>query len=101
MPYALPIFTTMTMMKVGIVGAGTMGAGIAQVAAMAGHEVLLYDSRPEAIVSARDGLLRILNRLAEKGKITDQEAKAVFGRIYFLDQLSGMKDAGLVVEAIV
>jgi 3-hydroxybutyryl-CoA dehydrogenase len=91
----------MTLMKVGIVGAGTMGAGIAQVATMAGHEVLLYDSRPEAIVSARDGLLRILNRLAEKGKITDQEAKAVFGRIYFLEQLSGMKDAGLVVEAIV
>ncbi len=87
--------------KIGVVGAGTMGTGIAQVAAMAGHEVMLFDSRPEAITAARDQLLKILNRLAEKGKITDQQAKQVFGRIYFLESLNGLKDADVIIEAIV
>ena len=92
---------TMSAISIGVIGAGTMGSGIAQVAAMAGHEVLLFDSRPEAIIATRDNLLNILNRLAEKGKITDQEVQAIFGRVYFLESIHGMKEAGLVLEAIV
>ena len=88
-------------MSIGIVGAGTMGTGIAQVAATAGHEVLLYDSQSSAVISARDNLERILNRLAEKQKISDKEAKAIFGRVYFLESISGMQKAGLIIEAIV
>lgn len=91
----------MAILKIGVVGAGTMGSGIAQVAAMAGHEVLLFDSRPEAIVTARDNLLRILNRLAEKQVITDQDAKSIFGRIYFLETMQGLRDTGLIIEAII
>jgi 3-hydroxybutyryl-CoA dehydrogenase len=87
--------------SIGIIGAGTMGSGIAQVAAMAGHEVLLYDTRPEALNAARDQLNSVLNRLVEKGKLTDQAAKAVFGRIYLLESLNGLRDAMLVIEAVV
>ena len=90
-----------TMERIGIIGAGSMGRGIAQVAAMHGHEVLLMDTRPEALTAARDFLTHILNRLAAKGKIPDDAAKEIFGRIYFVDSLSPMTDADLVIEAII
>ena len=78
-----------------------MGSGIGQVAAMAGHEVILYDSFPGAIVKARDTILASLNKLAEKNKISDQESKAIFGRIYFVDHLQSISGSDLVLEAIV
>ena len=78
-----------------------MGSGIGQVAAMAGHEVMLYDSFPNAITKARDTILPSLNKLAEKGKFTDQEAKAIFGRIYFVDQMESITESELVMEAII
>ncbi|MDX1476616.1 MAG: 3-hydroxyacyl-CoA dehydrogenase NAD-binding domain-containing protein [Saprospiraceae bacterium] len=86
---------------IGIVGAGTMGAGIAQVAATAGHEVLLTDASSEALIEARDNLIRILNRQVEKQRMTDPEAKAILGRISFVDGMTGMREAGLIIEAIV
>ncbi|HHB77920.1 MAG TPA: 3-hydroxybutyryl-CoA dehydrogenase, partial [Saprospiraceae bacterium] len=88
-------------MKIAIIGAGSMGRGIAQVAAMHGHEVLLFDKNPSALTQARDFLLKILNRLAAKGKLSDADAKEIFGRIYLVDTLSGFAEAGLVVEAII
>src|SRR5690606_3765824 len=88
-------------MKIGVVGAGTMGTGIAQVAAMAGHEVLLFDTRTDAIENARNVLRNMLTRLAEKGRIDDREAQAIFGRMYFLDSMTGLGQTGLVIEAVV
>ena len=78
-----------------------MGSGIAQVAAMHGHEVLLFDKNPDALTKARDFLLKILNRLAAKGRISDTDAKEIFGRVYFVNTLSGFAKAGLVIEAII
>ena len=78
-----------------------MGSGIAQVAAMHGHEVLLFDQNPDALTKARDFLLKILNRLAAKGRISDTDAKEIFGRVYFVDTLSSFAKAGLVIEAII
>jgi 3-hydroxybutyryl-CoA dehydrogenase len=89
------------MLKTGIIGSGSMGAGIAQVAATAGHEVLIYDNNPAALERAKNSLLGILNKLAAKGKIDDRTAKAIFGRIYFVDNLLAFTDCGLVIEAIV
>ncbi len=89
------------MLKTGIIGSGSMGAGIAQVAATAGHEVLIYDNNPAALERAKNSLLAILNKLAAKGKIDDRTAKAIFGRIYFVDNLLAFTDCGLVIEAIV
>ena len=78
-----------------------MGSGITQVAAMAGLEVILYDSFPEAHVKARDSILQSLARFAEKGKISDEEAKSIFGRIYFVDHLDAIHGSDLVIEAII
>ena len=88
-------------MKIGIIGSGSMGSGIAQVAATAGHEVYLCDKNPEALVKAREKLLKILNRLVEKGRIDDAESKAIFGRIYFKPDFGSFNDCGLVIEAII
>ena len=89
------------MLKIGVLGSGSMGSGIAQVAATAGHEVLLFDTNPAALEKAKDKLLKILNRLVEKGRMDDRTAKAVFGRIYFVDSMSDFAGAGLVIEAII
>ena len=59
--------------NIGIVGAGSMGAGIAQVAAMAGYTVYLYDQNKETVKSALDKLDAILNRLIEKHRISKEE----------------------------
>ena len=57
------------MIKIGVLGAGSMGSGIAQVAATAGHEVMLFDTNQSALQKASEKLQKILNRLVEKGKI--------------------------------
>jgi 3-hydroxybutyryl-CoA dehydrogenase len=88
-------------MTIAVIGAGAMGSGIAQVAAMAGHDVLLYDTREASIVKGVDGIRQSLNLLASKGRITDAEATAVFGRIFPIDKLESIRDAGLVIEAII
>ncbi len=92
---------SMVNVKIGIIGSGSMGSGIAQVAATAGHEVYLYDNNPAALTKAREKLLKILNRLVEKGRMTDPEAKAIFGRIYYMDNLSAFGDCGMIIEAII
>lgn len=89
------------MSKIAIIGAGAMGSGIGQVAAMAGHEVMIFDAFPDAQVKARDAILQSLNKFAAKGKISDQEAKSVFGRIYFVGQLESIASSDLVIEAII
>lgn len=76
-----------------------MGSGIAQVAAMAGHPVQLYDTQTTALEKSRAGLEKILNRLEEKGKLP--QAAAVLERIHFTDQLADFSSCGLVIEAIV
>lgn len=88
-------------MIIGVLGSGSMGSGIAQVAASAGHEVRLYDNNPEALKRASDKLQKILNRQVEKGRMDDASAKAIFGRIYFVDNTFSYSDCGLVIEAII
>lgn len=87
--------------KVGVVGSGTMGAGIAQVAAEAGHEVHLFDTNPKALKSAESNLLRIMKRLVEKGRRTQEEADSAIAHISYDESLSSLKDCGIVIEAIV
>ena len=89
------------MTRIGIIGAGAMGSGIGQVAAMAGHEVMIYDLSSQSITKARDSILSSLNKLAAKSKLTDQEAKSIFGRIYFIDQFESLIDCNVIIEAIV
>ena len=88
-------------MKVSVIGAGTMGAGIAQIAATNGHEVCLYDSFDGAIESAESKLKKILNRLVEKERITQQENEEILGRINFTKEIKEVSGSGLVIEAII
>jgi len=78
-----------------------MGSGIAQVAATAGHDVLIYDNNPQALKRTSEKLQKILNRLVEKGRIDDPTAKAIFGRIYFVEHMSSFRECGLIIEAII
>jgi len=78
-----------------------MGTGIAQVAATAGHKVVLYDTNPEALKKAQTFILKMLNRSAEKGRISDADAKAIFGRLYLAEDLTAAKDSDLIIEAII
>jgi 3-hydroxybutyryl-CoA dehydrogenase len=89
------------MMKVSVIGAGTMGAGIAQIAATNGHEVCLYDSFDVAIESVEKKLNKILNRLVEKEKISEEEKDNILSKINFTKDINNLKGSGLVIEAII
>ncbi len=86
---------------IGIVGAGVMGAGIAQVAARAGHTVRLHDSNGKAIEAARNWLESDLREFAAKGRIAEAEAAAAVARVVPAVALADLRDCGLVVEAVV
>lgn len=88
-------------MKVGVVGAGTMGQGIAQIAATAGHEVVLVDRDDAALDRAKANLSRILNRLVEKGRLAAGEPDAILGRITSSSDVQACAPCGVVIEAIV
>ena len=87
--------------NIAIIGTGALGSGIGQVAAMAGHDVHLYDSIPASVNRAKDNIDQSLNKLLSKGKITQDEMKNVSGRIHFLDQIEQIIDCDLIIEAII
>ncbi|MDB6087095.1 MAG: 3-hydroxyacyl-CoA dehydrogenase [Gammaproteobacteria bacterium] len=86
---------------VGVVGAGTMGAGIAQVAAAAGHPVRLLDARPGAAAAARTQIATALSALVDKGRLDEGERSALLARITAVDALSDLAGAPIVIEVIV
>ena len=88
-------------MMVGVVGAGTMGRGIAQVASAAGHQVILMDLDREALEQAMAFLTKIQDRAVEKGRASRDEADALLARISIGSSLEALSGCGLVIEAIV
>lgn len=86
---------------VAVVGSGAMGSGIAQVAASAGHQVRLYDTRPEAVAKAIAGIGKAWDKLVEKGRMGADEASLARERLRPAASTAELKDAALVVEAIV
>ncbi len=95
-PLALPLAS-----PVGVVGAGAMGAGIAQVAAQAGHSVLLFDTAEGAAAKGKAGIEKALARRVAKGALARADLDALLGRIVVARSLSDLAPAALVIEAIV
>jgi 3-hydroxybutyryl-CoA dehydrogenase len=88
------------MTKLAVVGAGLMGAGIAQVAAVGGHDVVLRDVTDAALERGLGGIKRSLDRFVAKDKLGAAEAEAALGRISTTTDLAAAADADLVVEAV-
>ena len=88
-------------MKVGIIGSGTMGSGIAQVAATAGCKVKLFDNNQKALNKAKELLENILSRLIEKGRLDNAEKSRIQDNIEYVGYLADLSDSNLIIEAIV
>lgn len=87
--------------RIGVVGAGQMGAGIAQVAAVAGYDVVLNDIEDRFLERGMDGIRKSLDRFVSKDKMTAEARDSALGRIRSTTDVGAMKDRDLVVEAIV
>ncbi|HKA55164.1 MAG TPA: 3-hydroxybutyryl-CoA dehydrogenase [Candidatus Binatia bacterium] len=83
----------------GIVGSGQMGGGIGQVAAQAGFAVLLYDVAPQIVDRALENIQRGLVRLTERGKLPEEEQRAILGRLRGTANLVELREADLIIEA--
>ncbi len=97
----MPLDATRPDLTLGLVGAGAMGRGIAQIAAVGGCRVITYDARPGAAAQARDYVAQMLNKLVDKGKMNRGEADAAIARIDVAESLAGLAPCHIVVEAIV
>ncbi len=91
----------MELIKVGVIGSGAMGSGIAQVAAMAGHEVHVYDANPVAAQSAANNLKLSIQKLVEKGKCSSEKADVILKNIFFQSSIDKLNYCELIIEAIV
>src|SRR5690242_10071099 len=86
--------------KIGILGAGQMGAGIAQTAAQVGFKVTLADRDLETAKQGKESISRQLRRQVEKGKLTESEQEQILDRIQLAHDLKGLNQSDLVIEAV-
>ncbi|MEK6577466.1 MAG: 3-hydroxybutyryl-CoA dehydrogenase [Nitrospirota bacterium] len=86
--------------KIGVVGAGTMGHGIAQVFALAGHEIVMIERSEECLLSAKDRIKKSLARIVLKKKMEEKEAGDVLKRISGSIRIEDLKDVDLIIEAV-
>lgn len=96
MPRMKPVYAT-----VGIVGAGAMGRGIAQIAAQAGSTVKLFDTQPGAVAKARDAVFAQWDKLHEKGRMDAAQVAGQKARLLAEDSISSLSDCNLIIEAVV
>jgi 3-hydroxybutyryl-CoA dehydrogenase len=86
---------------IGVIGSGAMGSGIAQVAASAGHSVIVFDNNLQALQKAENNLNASLQKLVEKQKITAEHQKNILQRTRFVSELNQLGGSHLIIEAIV
>ena len=89
------------MNKIGIVGAGAMGSGIAQIASQAGHKVVVFDLNQSALDTSANKLSKVMTRLIEKGKINASESSAIQEGIYRTTDITQFNGCGVVIEAVI
>ncbi len=90
----------MSIRTIGIVGAGQMGAGIAQVAAQAGLDVLLHDVSKDVLRRSLEGIARNVDRMIARGRIKPEQREAILKRIRTTDKLEDLADSDFIIEAI-
>src|SRR5271157_4487313 len=90
----------MSIKTIGVVGAGTMGNGIAQVAAQAGFDVVMSDIEDRFVQNGIKNIDKFLSKSVEKGKMAADEKNAIMGRIKGTVKMEDMKDVDLVVEVV-
>ncbi len=86
---------------IGVIGTGTMGRGIAQIAVVGGYRVKMFDAQDGAAAQAEEFVHRMVNRAAEKGQMSEDDAAAANGRLDIAATLADFAGCGMVVEAIV
>lgn len=87
--------------RVGVIGAGQMGAGIAEVSARAGVDVLVFETTDALVTAGRNRITKSLERGVSVGKVTDREKSAALGKLRFTTSLADFADRQLVIEAII
>src|SRR5512147_1456500 len=85
--------------RVGVIGAGQMGNGIAHVCALAGYDVVLNDVKPEALQKALDTINRNMERQVRRSVLSEHDRDAAVGRIKMSTSVSDLKDCDIVIEA--
>ena len=86
---------------VGVIGSGAMGSGIAQVAATAGHKVIVYDSNNSALEKSKANLNASLKKLVEKEKLTDNGANDILRKLNYSENINSFLECGIIIEAII
>src|SRR5699024_1232467 len=84
-----------------VIGAGTMGQGIAQIASTNRHEVFLYDAYSDQLGNAKYALRKILQRQVEKDRMGQEEVNGIMERIHFVDDLTQFDQCSMVFEAVI
>jgi len=87
--------------RVGVVGSGQMGGGIAQVAAMSGFETVVMDTAAEAVARCESTHDKLMARAVEKGKMSEADVKAAKGRLSYVTDLKALEGSDIVIEAVV
>ena len=87
--------------QITVIGAGTMGSGIAQVAATAGETVHIFDTNTAALQKAESSIKNNLNRTVEKGRMSRRDAEQILGRIRYTNSLQDAQNSDCIIEAIV
>ncbi|MFX8462273.1 3-hydroxyacyl-CoA dehydrogenase NAD-binding domain-containing protein, partial [Acinetobacter baumannii] len=87
--------------RIAVIGSGTMGIGIAQLAIVNGHSTILYDLDAQKAQQAAQGLGQTFKKLVEKNKLTQQQADEALARLTVVNQVEALRDVDLVIEAVV
>ncbi len=87
--------------KVGVLGCGLMGSGIAEVCAKAGYSTIVREISGEVVERGRGAIEKSLGRAVEKGRLSGDDRDAILGRLEFTTSLKDLKDVDIVIEAVV
>ncbi len=86
--------------KVGVLGCGLMGSGVAQIAAAAGYTTVVREVDDAPLAKGKAGIEKSLAKFVEKGKLTEADRDATLGRLSFVTDMEALKDCGIVIEAV-